>query len=441
MNKTLDMVTQLSLLKQIYSERTLWDEELQASRHVVPDSLSVKDREALESAGHEPNRFVRPQHDETITELKKVANQWTINDAAQAFVSSLWSAPMIWRSLLTGKLIASSMPSHEHTPYPSSNTCKICGLSVDQATDTTLQWYWRMTNGTPLDGDPFGCVLALRELATAQELPIPNEYDRWTFRAVLTVLRELPPKTRYSKAAVALKKERLLPTQKEYAYRDLLETLALIGILDTPEHPGMITEFTSYMQRDARPNVRVEVQAPLAWWDSSVGINENNLNKIFHDFDLNNISLADKPDESPALKDTILGALEKKRSVRGKVPKASPDAGTGEVQSGDVYAVRVREGVWVTVYCHEVRDKRVIVEYLDGVFPEMPGKADLHGTFRPRANGRWKCSAIAIDSTSWVRRVAREFPLPTSPLQEPDRTPFHNAKELKHMASWCFPDM
>lgn len=72
MNKTLDMVTQLSLLKQIYSERTLWDEELQASRHVVPDSLSVKDREALETAGHEPNRFVRPQHDETITELKKL---------------------------------------------------------------------------------------------------------------------------------------------------------------------------------------------------------------------------------------------------------------------------------------------------------------------------------------------------------------------------------
>ena len=190
-----------------------------------------------------------------------------------------------------------------------------------------------------MDGDPFGQVLALRELSTAQELPIPNEYDRWTFRAVLTVLRELPPKTRYSKVATALKKERLLPTQKEYAYRDLLETLALIGILDTPEHPGMITQFTTYIQRDERPNVQVEVQAPLAWWDSSVGINENNLNKIFHDFDLSNISLADKPEESPAVKDTILGALEKKRSVRGKVPKASPDAGTGEVQSGDVYAV------------------------------------------------------------------------------------------------------
>ncbi|PQP82287.1 hypothetical protein C0Q44_20955 [Paenibacillus sp. PCH8] len=435
------MVDQLSLLKRIYSESTVWDEELQASRHFVPDSVSVQDRESLEAAGHEPNRFVRPQHDATITELKKLANQWTISDAAQVFVSSLWSAPMIWRSLLTGKLIGSRMPSHEHTPYPSSSTCKICGLSVDQATDTTLQWYWRMTNGTPLDGDPFGYVLALSRLAELQELPVPNEYDRWTFRAVLTVLRALPPKTRYSKAALALKKERLLPTQKEYAYRDLLETLALIGILDTPDHPGMIEEFTSYIQRDERPNVRVEVQAPLAWWDSTIGINEDNLTKIFNDFDLTDVSLEERPDQSPPLKETISGALEKKRSVRGKVPKASPDAGAGEAQAGDIYAVRIREGVWVTVYCHEVRDKRVIVEYLDGVFPEMPGKADLHETFRPRTNGRWKCSVIAIDSTSWVRRVAREFPLPVSPLQEPDRIPFHNAKELKHMASWCFTEI
>lgn len=437
----MNTVDQLRLLKQVYSGPTRWDEKLQASRHDVSQSISTPDLEALETAGHEPNRFVRPGHDETITELKQLANQWTINEAAQAFVASMWSAPMIWRSLITGKLIASGMPSHEHTPYPSSSTCQICGLSVDQATDSTLQWYWRMTNGTPLDGDPFGQVLALRELAAAQELPKPNDYDRWTLRAVLTVLRQLPPKTRYSKAAIALKKERLLPTQKEYAYRDLLETLALIGILDTPEHPGMITEFTSYIQRDARPNVRVEVQAPLAWWDSSVGINENNLNKIFHDFDLSSISLADKPEESPPVKETILGALEKMRSVRGKVPKKSPDAGTGEAEAGDVYAVRVREGVWVTVYCHEVRDKRVIVEYLDGVFPDMPGKTDLQRTFRPRTTGRWQCSAIAIDSTSWVRRVARGIPLPSSPLPEPDRLPFHNAKDLKHMVRWCFPDM
>ncbi|UPK42008.1 hypothetical protein [Paenibacillus pabuli] len=437
----MDIVQQLKLLQQIYSEKMLWDEELQASRHVVPKSISSQDLEGLKMAGHLPNQFVKPQHDETVSELKTLADRWTLQETAQCFVASMWSAPMIWRSLLTGKLIASSMPDHELTPYPSMNTCQVCGLSADEGVDTSLQWYWRMTNGTPLDGDILGHVLALRELSESQELPVPNAYDRWTFRAVLTVLRNLPPNTRYSKAAELLKKERLLPAKKIYVYRDLLETLALIGILDTPEHPGMITSFTSYVNRDQRPNVRVEVQAPLAWWNSSVGVNEKNLIKIFGDYDCSDVSLEERPEPNPSLKETIVGAFESRKVVYAKAPKKSPDAGIGEVQPGDVYAVRVREGAWITVYCHEVKDKRAIVEYLDGVFAEMPGKADLVLTVRPRPDERWQCSAIAIDSTSWVRRVAREMPAPASSQPEPDRIPFHNAKDLKHMASWCFPDL
>lgn len=436
----MDVVHQLWLLKQVYHQSTIWDEELATSRHPIPTEISEADLEALKASGHSPNHFVSPQHEQTLTELRQLAEPWTLNQTAQAFVASLWSAPMIWRSLLTGKLIADAVPDHEFTPYPSSNTCQVCGLNVAMAKDTSLEWYWRMTSGTPLDGDLFGHVLALQEMA-GQELPTPNEYDRWILRAILTVLRSLPANTRYSKAAQALKKARLLPTRSEYAYRDLLETLGLIGILDTTDYPGMATEFTSYQKRDQRPNIRVEVQAPLAWWDSSIGINETTLARIFGDFDLTNVPLDDRPQQLPDLKETILGAWEHKKKPRAKVPKASPDAGTGEVQAGDVYAIRVRDGVWITVYCHELLEKRVKVEYLDGVYQEMPAKTDLKMTFRPRKDGRWQCSVIAIDSTSWVRRVAREMPCPASQLPEPDRIPFHNAKDLKHMADWCFPEI
>ncbi|MEK3824133.1 MULTISPECIES: hypothetical protein [Paenibacillus] len=440
---TLDVVQQLKLLQHIYSESTIWDEELRASRHNVPEDVSAEQLQALEATGHEPNHFERPQHEDTIRELRTLAERWILQEAAQAFVASLWSAPMIWRSLLTGKLIATSIPDHEYSPYPSSRKCQICGLDVNDGVDTSLQWYWRMTNGTPLDGDIFGHVLALREMAASQEPPVPNEYDRWTLRAVLTVLRNLPPKTRYSKAADALKKEQLLPTKKVYVYRELLETLALIGILDTPEQPGMITAFTSYAERDKRPNTRVEVQAPLAWWDSSVGINEHNLNLIFGEFDCSDVSLENKPEPNPLASETVIGAFESRRGVgtKAKVPKKSPDAGTGEVQPGDVYAVKVLSGSWVTVYCHEVKDKRTIVEYLDGVFPDMPGKEDLILTVRPRPDERWQCSAIGIDSTSWVRRVARDMPAPNASQPKPESVPFHAAKDLRHMASWCFPDL
>ncbi|MBU5352460.1 hypothetical protein KQI74_09230 [Paenibacillus barcinonensis] len=443
MTLSIDIVQQLKLLQHIYSESTAWDEEMRASRQTVPKDVSTEQLQALEAAGHEPNRFVRPQHEETIQELRTLAERWTLQAAAQAFVASLWSAPMIWRSLLTGKLIASSIPDHEYKPYPSSHKCQICGLDVNDGVDISLQWYWRMTNGTPLDGNIFGHALALREMAASPEIPAPTEYDRWTLRAVLTVLRNLPPKTRYSKAADALKKAQLLPSKKIYVYRDLLETLALTGILDTPEQPGMLTAFTSYAERDKRPNTRVEVQAPLAWWDSSFGINEQNLSRIFGEFNCSDVSLEHKPEPNPPASETVIGAFESRRGVgaKAKVPKKSPDAGTGEVQPGDVYAVKVLSGVWVTVYCHEVKDKRARVEYLDGVFPDMPGKEELILTVRPRPDERWQCSAIGMDSTSWVRRVARDMPAPAADQPEPNRIPFHSAKDLRHMASWCFPDL
>ncbi|MFB6362677.1 hypothetical protein ACFCP7_01270 [Paenibacillus elgii] len=436
----MDVVNQLWLLKQIYNQRTHYDAERGVSPHSIPSTVSETDLEELEKSGRAPNSFVRPQHDETIAELKELAERWTIADAANAFVASLWSAPMIWRSLLTGKLIGNAVPEHEYTPYPSSGTCQICGLDSDGATDTSLEWFYRMTSGTPLDGDPFGHVLALRELADARVVPIPNDYDRWTFRAVLTVLRSLPPKTRYTKAAQALKKERLLPTRTEYACRDLLETLALIGILDTEDYPGMATEFTSYIKRDDRPNTRVEVQAPLAWWDSSIGINEKTLARIFEGFDLSSVSLTERFEQNPNIKETIVGAFKHRKLPRAKSPKASAEAGKGHVQAGDVYAVRIRDGLWVTVYCHEVRDNRVKVEYLDGLYKEMPAKADLIMAFRSRKDGRWQSWVASIDSTSWVRRVARDITCPVSDRSEPDRIELGSAKDLKYLADWCFPE-
>ncbi|PYE51685.1 hypothetical protein HUB98_06590 [Paenibacillus barcinonensis] len=82
-----------------------------------------------------------------------------------------------------------------------------------------------------------------------------------------------------------------------------------------------------------------------------------------------------------------------------------------------------------------------IVEYLEGVFPDMPGKEDLILTVRPRHDARWQRSAIGMDSTSWVRRVARNMPAPVAEQPAPDRIPFSAAKELRHMARWCFPHL
>ncbi|MGG0821744.1 hypothetical protein ABE099_02615 [Paenibacillus turicensis] len=437
----MDFVNQLWLLKQIYNQDSKYDDEHNALVHNIPSTITKAELEQLTACGHAPNHFVKPNHDEVLSELKQLAQRWTLEEAAQAFVASLWSAPIIWRSLLVGKLIATVIPDHEYNPYPSSGRCQICGIDTVCSVDTSLQWYWLMTNGTPLDGNPFGCMLALRELANEDMVPNPTEYDRWTFRALLTVIRSLPPETRYSKAAPILKKAALLPTKNKFAYSDLLETLALIGLLDTEDYPGMATSFTSYKKRDERPNTRVEVQAPLAWWNSSIGINNGTLTSIFKQYDSSDVVLENHPQPQPEVKHTLIGALEQKRLPTVKAPKSSPDAGKGPAEAGDVYAIRIREGVWITVYCHETKNNRVTVEFLDGVTEEMPTKENLKLQFRPCENERRHTSVASIDSTSWVRRVARNMTCPSSTLPAPNAVSFANAKDLKYLAGWSFPEI
>lgn len=440
----MDLIQQLWLLKQSYSSGSYYDSEQDLHLHHIPASLTESDLDALREHGHVPNQMFRPEHDKTLKELQVLTETWSLEEAAAAFVAGLWSAPFYWQSALTGKLIATVMPEHPYTPYSgSTHVCTICGFH-NRAVDTTFSWYQSFLSGTPLDGEPVGHVFALQEMANADKRPAPTEYDRWTFRAILTVLRNLSPKTRYSKVREALQKENLLPTKSKWVYGSLLEALGLIGVLDTKDHPGMATAFTTYIQRDQRPNSRVEVQAPLAWWDSSVGINEETLQKVFFAFDCSSVSLTNRPQPQPSIEKTITGALEKKRPSGVKIPKASSAAGKGPVEAGDVYAIRIRDGVWVTVYCHKVEMAHTLVakiEFLDGVFDNMPAPVELIPAFRGRKDGRWQQWTASIDSTSWVRRIVRNFPAPGTNEPEPDRIPGGGAKDLKFLADWCFPEI
>lgn len=435
----MDLVKQLWLLKQVYSGSGYYDAQQNAHLHHIPNSMTAADLTGLEACGHAPNEMLRIEHDAAIAELQSKAAAWTVESAADAFVAALWTAPMIWQSALVGKLLANAMPQHSLTPYSATHQqCMVCGLKHGEAVDATLQWYFRMTSGTPLDGDPFGYLLAYREIEALGPPPVASHYDRWVFRAILTVLRNLPPKTRYSKAVEALKKEKLLPAKNKYVYNSLLETLALVGVLATDKYPGLATVFTTYATRDERPSVRVEVQAPLAWWDSSIGLNEAVLDHIFARFDCSDVSLTDRPPAEPVSKETLIGALEGKRTLYEKAAKTPLAAGKGPVQSGDVYAVRIREGVWVTIYCHEVAETRAKVEFLQGVFEAMPDETQLQLKLQPRTDGRWQSYVSSIDATSWVRRIARNVAMPESELPAPERIPYYQTKNLKHLASWCF---
>ncbi len=433
----MELLDELWLLKQIYTNNSYWDDEKNVCLHPIPPSLS---KEELKNMNNKPNTIIYMAHNECIDKLKRLAQKITLEQAAQSFVSSLWSAPIIWRSELTAKLLAMKMPDHDILTYTGSkDTCKICGYR-DYSRDASFIWYQGMTTGTPLDGDILAHCILLEKMEKMVR-PVPTQDDIWIFRAILTILRNLPKNMRYGKVREILLKEKLLPTNNKSACTSLLESLALIGILDTPQYPGLYTEYTHYAIRDHRPSIKTEVQAPLAWWNSAIGVNEETLQNLFPMFDCTSISL----DTRPKMKkeETLIGQLAKKKKPREKIIKTPISVGKGKVQAGDVYAIRIREGVWVSVYCHNVDEtnNKVKVEFLEGVFDHMPLAKELLSAFKRRPSGRWQQWTSSIEKTSWVRRIARGVPCPYTDEKEPDRIPFGSAGDLKYLAKWCFSNI
>lgn len=437
----MDVADQLWTLQQIFrTENTYHDPKSGLHLYRIPTDLSADRLKALERGGRMPGKMSFPQHDDIWDAFYALADTWTLSEAAGAFLAGMWSAPFLWQSALCAKLLAQAAPRHPFTPYAGSkDTCMICGFRK-KAVDPSLLWYQRMTGGVPLDGEPTGYVSALREMAKYEQRPTPTSYDLWTFRAILTVIRQMPSRSRYSRVRDALYREKLLPAAQKWVYGSLLEASALAGILDTPDHPGMATRYTSYKERDLRPSVRVEVQAPLAWWDSSIGINEDTLHKIFGDIDLSSVSLTDRPGPIPPLSQTVTGRMKMIRSPRKRLP-AAPDAGKGPIRPGDVYAIRIRDGTWITAYCHRTEGTYAIMEYLSGIFSEMPMRSQIICTFQLRGSKRWQARTSGMDRTTGVKRIARDIPTPCSDLPVPDKIPFARAADLGWSAGWCFRDL
>lgn len=428
-----------------------WDAEQKLTRHKVPTGeASIAELvDPLVAAGLDPATITAVDHDQAVAALRAHAAAWSAADAASAWVAGLWSAPSAWRSALTGRAVGQAMPRHAVVAYGGGGgkTCRVCGhgdsastIERDQLVD---RWAMLLTSGAPIDGDVANHMQAFDWFGEVKVEP--TDHDRWALQAVLTVLRGLPPKQRYSKARDALHAAKILPTRA--AAQEVLEELALVGVLADPEHPGMLTEFTRYDVRDARPDVRVEVQAPLAWWSSEVGVNEDVLSEAFPGFEVASVDLdAPRPAPQPAKNKTLTGALVTR--VRALTPKAAPAAksvGSGPPAAGDVWTMRLRPDVWAMLYLHEIDDSRARpyarVEFLAGLSGEQPTEVPEPLRTQPRYDGRWHKMAHSLDKTPWTRRIATGVPAPITDQAWPDRCGWGAAKDLKHLAESCFKEL
>lgn len=425
----------LYLLKQIYQlDNSYYDAEAGCSLYRLPAGVSQADLDRLDLA---PNHIISLSHNRLLEDFKSLADRWTIDQAATAYLSAFASADYSWQAILLAKVLARHLPAHDFEAYgASSSCCKICGFN-DQALNETEVIYRAMTGGPATEGNIQHLFLTLRYLAD-QPLPQPSQDDLSVFKNILSLIRQAPAGKSFSYIRDQLKKAKLFANPSVYVISGILENMALMGLLDTEDHPGLWESFTTYIERDSRPSVRIEVQAPLAWWTTTEGLNEAHLAAIFPAYDFSAEAAEAWGDLPQAdFKDNLIYQWQRKRLPRKSSPK-SPHAGSGPAQAGDVYAIRMPDQTWLTVYCHQIQGSHVLLEVLQGRFSNFPSQDQLILKIKTGWDGRhFQQKTSGLDRTSGVRRIARNKSLSqASPLE--DFPPFGSIADLKRKADYFF---
>jgi len=428
--------TLMDLLERVYAGGNGYIDDDGNYAHRIPGTFSDAERQALEDAGLRPNTFVGHPHDEAVDRLRAAAAQIDLRRAADAFIASMVSSDLSWLTVLPATALGLAMPAHAMERM-GGKRCRICHHR-DGRSDSTMCAYLRHRQGAGggTGGGPGEALLALEAARgiAPDDWPRPTPRDIWVFHRLLDLLRALPAQARYSKARAALKDAKLLRVNNPYRCETVLEALATLGVLQTPERPGLFTRWTTAAERDQRPSTKVEAPGPLAWWSAAHGLDEALVARLFGHLECP----AQEPSAgaaTPAVRKKPAAAVARARSIPG------PPAG------GDVYAVRLAEDLWTAAYCHEVRepDHRGIVrgrvEYLDLQSPLPPTAEQMAGIgFRDRHNGeRWQSWVAGLGKTTGVSRIAVGVPSPPHERPTPERIPSGQAGDLKTLAHWHFP--
>lgn len=106
-----------------------------------------------------------------------------------------------------------------------------------------------------------------------------NDEDYGILKEILAIADAMNEKSTGMMSCEKIMEHKILPCNKREVV-GILETLAICGILETPEHRGFLDSFTPEQFRDT-DDLRQCLSYPLAWWHGINGVNPNNVKRIF----------------------------------------------------------------------------------------------------------------------------------------------------------------
>lgn len=208
-------------------------------------------------------------HAQIIRRAVKAVIGLNRRDVANAFVVSLASRQLHFRSALGSFAVLQHFPKHKATLW--REECETCGQwnGRPEIEDLNILNFERLKWGGVRHGEPCYAGFDLDQFKKLPEIH-PVRDDVQALRALLHAIESVPSKT--TSATLQKYLATIIPSSKQE--RDvLIGILGLCGILETADHPGFMRKFVRYCDRDLPERRFVDMAYPACWWRRSDGVN------------------------------------------------------------------------------------------------------------------------------------------------------------------------
>lgn len=247
-------------------------------------------KENFEIAKQEGYMFEYPDyetHDEALNRLNALLAQINPEDVANAFLYSLSTRRLEYRSPLGSYYYAKAIPEHTLQADENPNHCYLCGWYAwkENPDEYDLK---RGLNVFNFERYKFGGVrhtyldYALFDLEQFIKLPkvTPSDNDREILQKILSCVDKLEENQKAGKLRDLISKEKIFKCNKN-EISNILGILGICGILASKEFPSYEDKFVDEYNR-APVEHKNDFSYPLNRWTVSDNINRKKFEKIFN---------------------------------------------------------------------------------------------------------------------------------------------------------------
>ena len=258
--------------------------------------ISAEDLALAKAEGYLFDYPKQESHADTLDRLKGTLAQIDPKAVADAFLFSLSTRRLEYRSALGSYSFAKAVPahafmnSHNETLAAAARHCYLCGWQAwaEEPNSFDLRYGLNFKNYTryKYGGNPVGILSimdALFDLEQFLKLPAvtPTEDDTRIFKQILSCVDLLNASDKAGKLRDAVLKAKAFRCNKDEV-SVLLGELGICGILAGKEYPSYDVYFANEYERDPAEH-KNDFAYPVNRWRAGDGINAEKLKEVFGD--------------------------------------------------------------------------------------------------------------------------------------------------------------